>query len=371
VAYGKHSTRMLAGAALAMTATLAAAGCTSSPAASTGTGTSGTSAGPTVTAAQARQVFGSYIAVADRAAASDDTSLALSRVTGVQKATITAQLKAAKTGAGGLARYRYGTPTFYLTQPDGYPLWFVASVQRTLVGRPGTPGGPAGTAGVPLAASGRVLMVFEQGSKDGTWLVASTSQLPPGGSVPPLATNSAGYVATVPLTSGAQLAQPEIAGPLQAAVVDDGPASPAAKVVAAGPLTTGIYAAARSPATGLTAPPGDIYQWELEGSGYHRWALRTADGGALVFYGMYLDSTVEVPSLLNKGYPINPGPPITVPGYLSFLLTPGQHVARTRLEDEQVLSFAAVDPPAGAGGIGTEKITVIAIGGGLTYAGAS
>jgi len=362
VAYGKCRARTLAWAALAITAALAAAGCTSS---STGTSTSGTS-GPAVTAAQARQVFASYVAVADRAAVSGRASLALSRVTGVQKQTITAQLKAAKTGAGGLARYTYGTPAFYLTQPDGYPLWFVASVQRTLVGRPGTPGGAAGTAGVPLAASGRVLMVFAQGSKNGPWLVASISQLLPGASVPPLATDSAGYVATVPLTSGAQLAQPGIAGPLQAAVVDDGPASPAAKIVAAGPLTTGMYAAARSPATGLTAPPGDVYQWVLEGAGYRRWVLQTANGGALVFYGMYLDSTVEVPALLNKGYPVNPGPPITVPGYLSFLLTPGLPAPRTRLESEQVLSFAAVDPPAGAG-----KIQVIAIGGGLTYAGAS
>jgi hypothetical protein len=352
---------MLAGAAIAMTAALAAAGCASSSGPSTGTHTSGSV--PAVTAAQARQVFDSYVAVADRAAVSGDSSLALSNVTGVQKQTVNAELKAAQTGAGGLARYDYGTPTLYLTQPDGYPRWFVASVQRTLLGQPGT---PDGTAGVALAASGRVLMVFEQGSQNGTWLLTSASQLPAGVSVPPLATDSAGYVATLPLTSGAQLATPDITGPLQASVVDDGPASPAAKVVAAGLLTTGIYAAEQAPATGLTAPAGDLYQWDLEGSGYHQWALRTADGGALVFYPMYLDSTVEVPALLNKGYPVNPGPPITVPGYLSFLLTPGQQPPRTRLDVEQVLSFAAVDPPASAG-----KIQVIAIGGGLTYADAS
>jgi hypothetical protein len=364
VAYRKR-TRLLAGAALVMTAALGAAGCTSN---ATSLGAAGAGAGPAVTTAQARQVFGAYISVADRAALTGDTSLALSRVTGVAKETVDTQLKAAQSGAGELARYRYGTPTFYLPQPDGYPRWFVASMDRTLVSQPGVPGAPGnpnGTAGVALAASGRVLMLFVQGSATSQWLLASTSQLPAGASVPPLAANSDGYVATVPLTSGAQLASPQVTGPLQAAVVDDGPASPAAAVVAAGNLTTGLYAVARDSATGLTAPPGDVYFWELEGTHYATYALRTATGGALVLYSMYLNSYVEVPAVLNKGV-VSPGAPIAVPGYLSFLLPPGKAAPREELEAQQLLSFAAVDPPAGAG-----KIQVIAMGGGLDYADAS
>jgi hypothetical protein len=366
VAYPKRGTRLLAGTALVMTAALGAVACTSTPAT---TATSGAAdAGPAVSTAEAGQVYGSYVSVADRAAVTGDPSLALSRVTGVQKQTVDAQLRAAQSGIGELARYRYGPPTFYLPQPDGYPRWFVASVDRTFVsqpGIPGAPGSPDGTAGVPLAVSGRVLMVFEQGSANSTWLLASTSQLPPGASVPPLATDSAGYVATVSLTSGAQLASPQVTGPLQAAVVDDGPASAAAKVVAAGNLTTGLYTAARDSVTGLTAPRGDVYLWELEGTRYLTRALRTADGGALVFYSMSLDSTVEVPALLNKGVP-TAGPPITVPGYLNFLLPAGQHTPRLRVDSQQLLSFTAVDPSAGAG-----KIQVIAMGGGLDYADAS
>lgn len=362
MAYAKWLTRLLPGAALAVTATLAAAGCTSAPAAST-TGTSGSGTAPAVTTAQARQVFGSYVTVAGRAVTTGDAGLALSNVTGVQKAAITTQLKAAQSGTGGLTRYRYGTPTFYLPQPDGYPHWFVASVQRTLVGQPGAPGG---TAGVPLPGTGQVLMVFRQDSATSPWLLASVSQLAPGTTMPPLATDSAGYVATVPLSSGTQLASPEITGPLQAAVVDDGPASAAAKVVAAGNLTTGIYDAARASVAGLTAPPGDIYQWDLEGSNFAKYTLRTADGGALVFYAMYLTSIVEVPALLNKGV-VKAGLPITVPGYLSFLLTPRPTAPRVQLEAQQLLSFAAVDPPA-SGTAGAAKIKVIAMGGGLIYA---
>lgn len=372
-------TRPLGGAALpvsalAVTAALAA-GCTSAPTASTGARTSGSSpasgagrGAPAVTPAQARHVFASYVEVADRAAASGDASLASSVVTGVQRTTVTAQLKAAKAGDGGVARYRYGSPAFYLPQPDGYPRRFVASVQRTLAGQPastGSPGNANGTAGVPLAATGQVLMVFEQGSATGPWQLASSSQLPPGEAVPPLAVDDAGHVATVPLNSGAQLARPDVTGPLQAAVVDDGPASPAAKVVAAGILTTGIYAAARAPTGGLSPPPGDVHAWEMEGAPYTMFALRTASGGALVFYAMYLNSAVEVPGVLNKGV-VSPGPAITVPGYLAFLLKPGRRAPRVRLSTQQLLSFAAVDPPAGAG-----KLRVIAMGGGLVYAGSS
>ena len=360
----KCRTRLLAwaGAALALTAALAAAGCTSTTAPS-GAGTRAGSSIPEVTTAQAGQVFASYVAVADRAARTGDASLALSNVTGVQKLAIATQLKAAKSGAGVLARYRYGTPAFDLPRQDRYPRWFVASVTRSLIGQQSSPGG---TAGLSLAATGQVLMVFQQRSATAPWLLSSTSQLPAGVSVPPLATDSTGYVATVPLNSGAQLARPDTTGPLQAAVVDDGPASPATKVVAAGDLTTGIYAAAR---TALTPPAGDIYQWELEGSHYSNFALRTADGGALVFYVMYLDSAVEVPAILNKGVVKN-GPPITVPRYLAFLLTPGQPVPRLHLDAQQLLSFAAVDPPVGTGAPAA-KIQVIAIGGGLIYASAS
>ena len=361
----KCRTRLLAwaGAALALTAALAAAGCTSTPAATSGGAQAGST--PEVTTAQASQVFASYLAVAGHAASTGDASLALSRVTGIQKLTITTQLKAAASGTGALARYRYGIPAFVLPQQDGYPRWFVASVTRSLVGQQESPGG---TAGLSLAPTGQVLMVFQQASETAPWLLSSTSQLPAGVSVPPLATDSAGYVATVPLSSGTQLARPDSTGALQAAVVDDGPASPATKVVAAGNLTTGIYAAAR---VAQTPPAGDIYQWQLEGSHYPNFALRTADGGALVFYGMYLDSAVEVPAVLNKGV-VKPGPPITVPGYLTFLLKPGQSAPKVRLSTEQLLSFAAVDPPASqASGPAAAKIQVIAIGGGLIYASAS
>ena len=107
--------------------------------------------------------------------------------------------------------------------------------------------------------------------------------------MPRLSTDKNGYIPQVPLTSTDLLAQPYATGALQAAVVDDGPASAAAKAVAAtGPLTTGLYQAARDRyqeaadrvLTGLQVPAGDVYQWSMEGTPYPAFALRTADGGA-------------------------------------------------------------------------------------------
>jgi hypothetical protein len=221
-----------------------------------------------------------------------------------------------------------------------------------------------GGAKVPI--DGRVLMVFEQTSATAPCLLASTSLLASGMTLPRLATDKNGYVPQVPLTSATLLARPDVTGPLQAAVVDDGPASAATKAVATGPLTTGMYQGAREPIDGLTSPRGDVYQWELEGTPYATFALRTASGGALVLYAMYLNSTVAVPDVINKASPIRPGPPIGVPADFLPLLPAGKAAPTKSLETQQLLSFAAIDPPAGSG-----KITVVAVGGGPDYATAS
>jgi hypothetical protein len=178
--------------------------------------------------------------------------------------------------------------------------------------------------------------------------------------------DSTGYVPTVSLSDAALLARPKDIGPLQAAIVDDGPASAAAKVVAAGPSTTGVYQGAASHVTGLTAPHGDVYQWEMEGANYPQFALRTAAGGALVFYAMTLNTTVAVPGVINKDNPIHSGPPIPVPANLRPLLPPDQPAPQLQLQSEQLLSFAAIDPPQP-----NSKIQVLTIGGGLTSASAS
>ena len=383
---------LAAALAAVLAAVLAAAGCASAPAQTggrpgpaAGTSASGRPSPPAITAAHARQVFDRYVAAAASPTASHPASPLHSLVTGVERAVLTATLAShsvtsngtASTGQGAyrssltvkpaLDVYTYGPPTFYVPEAAGYPRFFVASVTRTLPAAiPAADGTATGPDGSDVPADGPVLMLFSQASAGAPWLLASNSRLPAGVTLPKLATDSAGYIPTVPLSDAALLAQPDNAGPLQAAVVDDGPSSTATKAVATGPLTTGLYSGVRNHVDGMTAPPGDVYQWELDGSSLPEFALRTAAGGALVFYAMTQTTTVAVPDVINKADPIHPGPPIQVPLAVKMLLPVGQPDPLVQLSSEQLLSFAAIDPAKG-----NAKLEVIAIGGGLTSASAS
>lgn len=354
---------MLSGAALAALA-LTASACTSSGTSSgTASGTKAatdttTTASTAVTQAQARQIFDRYVATTTAALAAGDQQAALSVLSGVQWDTVRDQFLQARYDGAKLTTYRYGIPTFYLPDTTSYPQWFVASVRRTA-------STPTTITNVPLTAQGQVLMVFDRTAAAAPWMLVSTAQLAPGQTLPKLATNSDGQVETLPLDATTTLASPDVTGPLQAAVVDNGPANAASQVVASGPLTTGIYSYLANPAPLYAEPQGDVRQWELLGSNYGRFVLRTSDGGALVLYAMYLNTVVEVPAALAESDPVNPGPPINVPPDFAPLLPTGKPAPRVSLTTQLALSFVAIDPPAAAA---NPKIDVIGIGGGPNWA---
>jgi hypothetical protein len=364
------------GLALAVAAALgaaAAAGCTSAAGTATTSASSASRPGsqaywPQLTLADAQAAYTRYVTTSDQAARTGDESLALSVVQGLANDSLYSQytIAHAEHVKPPYTRYTYGTPKYYLPQPpaQGQPEYFVVSVARSPV--PGTtalaPAAQDVAAGIQLPASGTVLMLFEKSASGGPWQVASISELTPGESVPAMATDKHGYVILSSMDSqGTQLVRPSLTPALAATVVDDGPASAASQVVADGPLTTGLYQMATTPARGLTVPQGDVYQWVLEGSNYGRLSLQTADGGALVLYGMYFNRTVQTPSSLNQDIPIVPGATITVPDYVKPLLSRDQWTPKTKLQTQDILSFAAIDPPAGS----SAKIRVIAIGGGI------
>jgi len=372
VAYRTRWTRLLCGAALTATAALTAVGCTSAPATSTSSSGQGTATGTAITAAAAASAYQRIVPVVLGGGTSALGSAALSSTTDVAHVEVST--------AGLTARYfnvrrptagvmRLGTPAFYLPESAGYPQWFVADASVSSSNSPLAAGQKwaAAPGGIQWrSAAGHAVFLFTKASAAASWQLSGLSKLAPGTSLPALATDSSGHVATVSASDSALLAQPSFTGPLQAGVVDDGPGSPSATVVASGPLTTGIYDNERAGLVGLTAPRGDILQWNLEGTNYKQFALRTADGGALVFYAMYLNTTVQTPASLNQSLPLSPGPAIGVSQVLAPLLGRGEPAPRIKLEGQQLLSFAAVDPPANGG-----KIQVIAIGGDWSYASAS
>ena len=372
---GKRTTtgriRAASGLALAVAAALGAAGCTSSQSAAATTSTPSAHSvayRPQLILADARAAYAAYVTTSDNAASSGDESVALSVLTGAAADTLSAQYQIAHSShlSPPYTSYRYGTPTYYLPQPSaaGDPEYFLVSVPRSPVpsATPQVPPAQDMAADVQLPASGAILMLFEKAAPSGAWQVASISQLTPGESVPGLATQD-GYVIMDRTDSvGTQLVRPALVPPLQAGVVDDGPASPAAQVVAGGPLTTGLHEIGATSAGGIAPPPGDAYQWLLEGSNYGRLSLRTANGGTLVLYTMYFNRTVQTKSSLHQDTPVLSGPPITVPANVAPLLSANQLAPKTRLQTQDILTFAAIDPPAADK---SAKIQVIAIGGGL------
>ena len=295
-----------------------------------------------VTFAGARIAYQNYLKVSDAAAAKGDVTSALSVVTAAQWAQTKSQYTARALADTPIPRYRYGTPTFYVPALTGYPQWFVVAAERTTV-TGGKPGAKAST-----------LMLFARATKAAGWTLGGTAVL--SRPLPAIAREADGYAISVPAGDSDLLLRPDVVGATHAAVVDDGPTSPAAAVVAAGPQTTGLHTAQAARAAEEQAR-GLQYQWLLQGTTWPQVGLRLAGGGALVFYGMYLNTTTEHPNLVE-------GAPIPVPAAFAPLLGEPTEIGYHAVFATWACQFAAIDPPASAH---DGKLDVIASQSGPSY----
>ncbi len=300
-----------------------------------------TQASHVVSLTMARNVYATYVKDSDAAAVQGDQAKALTLVTSAQWAQVKSQYLALASAGTAVPRYSFGTPTFYVPALSGFPQWFVVSVpRRTVTG--GHPGPAAST-----------LMLFARDKTTVTWTLSGMAVL--SRPLPKVALDG-GYAIPVSTVDQSLLLRPDVVGATQAAVVDDGPASPAAAVVAAGPQTTGLYAAQAAQAAAQQRQ-GLQYQWLLQGSPFPQVGLRLADGSALIFYGMYLNTTNEHPNL-------GAGSPIPVPAAVApILTTPGQ-VGYHAVYANWAYQYAAIDPPASASGA---KLQIIGWQGGPSY----
>jgi hypothetical protein len=284
-----------------------------------------TTAGRSVTVAAAREAYQSYLLTSDAAAAAGNKTQALSVVTAAAWAQAKGQYLALAAGTP-VPRYTYGTPTFYVPALFSFPQWFVAAVPRTAV------------TGRQRGAAVNTLMLFSRAKKTVPWTLSGSAVLDR--PLPAIVRDADGYAAAVSTTDPALLLRPDVVGATQAAVVDDGPASPATAVIGAGPHTTGLYAAQAARAKAEQAR-GLQYQWLLQGAPYPQVGLRLADGGALVMYGMYLNTSNEHPNLVA-------GAPIPVPAEFTPLLDAPTEVGYHAVYANWVYQFAAIDPSATA-----------------------
>jgi hypothetical protein len=284
-----------------------------------------TQASHSVSLSAARNIYETYVKASDAAAVQGNEAKALSVVTSAQWAQVKSQYTALASQGTAVPRYTYGTPVFYVPALSGFPQWFAVAVPRSTVSG-GQPGPAVST-----------LMLFDRAKQKVDWTLSGTAVLSQ--ALPKIALDG-GYATAVSTLDQSLLLRPDVAGATQAAVVDDGPSSAAAAVVAAGPQTTGLYAA-QAALGAAQQRKGLQYQWLLQGSPFPQVGLRLADGGALVLYGLYLNTTNEHPDLAS-------GSPIPVPAAVAPILTTPSQVGYHAVFANWAYQFAAIDPVATA-----------------------
>jgi hypothetical protein len=294
-----------------------------------------------LTIAAAESAYQSYVTVSRTAAAQGNKAQSLAIVGDAQWTVVNEQYTALATAGTPVPTYRYGQPVFYVPALTTCSEWFMVAVKRTA-----ETGARAGT-------TANTILLFEKRGPDLPWTVDGSVVLDQ--PLPAIARDQAGYAIALSTADSHLLLPPDVVGASQAAVVDNGTAAPSIAVVADGPLTTGWYQA--QAAHGRSAAAQNlVYQWLLEGTDYALFSLQTADGGALVMYGMDLNTTTSHQGLAA-------GAPIPVPAAFIPLTEPAE-VGHRAVDADWTYEFAAVDPPSAAHGA---KLQVIASAGQPTY----
>jgi hypothetical protein len=326
----------LVGALVALGLLLSVQGCSTTASADTSV------TGPTP--ASALGVFNSFVTTQKVALANHDELLALSLLTGSQYGITAATYAATSDPVIGPV---YGHPTLYVPKLITYPQWFMATVPERAA-----PGDPARTA----------LLVFDRLNAETSWALSGSVLLSPGAPALKVAVGSSGYATALATSDGTLKLRPDVVGAMHAAITDDGPSSAASSAVQPGPLTTGLYQS-NAVIARQAAAQNTTYSWELEGTSYPVFALRTTGGGAVVFYTMTL-ITLTVPDHLPPAHSTARSPGMPVPAALKNLVPATHPPFRHGLAVYSTLSYLALDP---AGTAQTGKLQVIGTGGARTY----
>ena len=327
----------IAAVALAAVTMLAVQGCSGSAPAASATLSRDTT--HSLTIAAAHTAYQQYLTSSRQDAG--DRAKALDLVAAAAWAQAKGEYEALASTGTAIPAYLYGTPTFYVPALTDYPLWFMVQVPRATEAK-GHPG-----ALVPT------LMVFDKLTAADPWTLDGTTAV--NGTLPALKMND-GYAVDLATNDESLLLRPDVVGATQAAVVDEGTANPSAAVVSPGPLTTGLYAAQSGHAS-AEAAHDLVYSWLLEGAPFPVFGLATADGGALVLYGMYLNTTTSHRNLVT-------GSPIAVPAGFAPLLAAPTEIGYHAVYANWTYQFAAVDPLPTAK---NAKVSVISANGAPSY----
>jgi hypothetical protein len=235
--------------------------------------------------------------------------------------------------AAGTAPYPAFSPvqaTYYIPrdEPASGPRWFVVQVGNAFTADPGK-------------VTSTEYLLFTQQSPGGAWQDALEPYLLAGASVPPIALSADGLATSVDPDAAAVAVAPGQLPAATAAALDgtgagDGPAAIANPGNLAdygdqrfwqGKISGGSVTDAHAPAAGAAG---------------QEFALRTADGGALVFYTDAAEVTITPPA----GSALH----LTLPGFYS----PDQALPRAGMS--YLEQFTAYDPPADGGAGGAPRV---------------
>ncbi|MEW5353311.1 hypothetical protein [Streptomyces sp. 16-176A] len=287
---------------------------------------------PATTRAEAARALAEFTDAYNKADKAYDSSLDAAYVTGALGAIDAARLKAGHVNSpGGNAAHtplKLSDAKFTIPKKAGWPRWFLADAE-------GNKGGSA-----------RWLLVFTRDGLGAKWRAAYLTLVAPG-AVPKFRTDADGWAEAVPAGAAGQVAQPAGLSKDYAAYLKDG----------GGSFADGAYTSDwRAQRAKTAVRPGLATQYidePLTNGGCAPLALRTADGGALVFFAThhYQKQTAAA------------GASVPTPNQSVRALTEGE--IKQSLTMEFVSNQVALDPAQGASG---GKITLLGRLQGLTGA---
>jgi hypothetical protein len=272
---------------------------------------------PSATRAEAAKALAAFTDAYNKADKAYDRSLDAPYVTGALADIDSARLKAghanSPSGNANHTPLKLTDAKFTIPRKAGWPRWFLADAQ-------GNKGGDF-----------RWLLVFTRNDLDQRWRVAYLTLVAPG-AVPQFKTDKDGWAEAVPAGSAQLAVEPRELSQKYTAYLKSG-----GKTFASGPNTSGL----RTYRKGRAKQPGLVRQYidqPLTRGDYAPLALRTADGGALVFFTThhYEKQTAAA------------GTSVPVPNKDVQALTTGE--IKQSLTLESVADEVALDP-AGSGAV--------------------
>ncbi|WP_204012203.1 hypothetical protein [Sphaerimonospora thailandensis] len=305
---------------------------------------------PAVTLDEAREALDTFLATDEvvRAAQADRWTLVLTRdgrrpITVAQLHTHSA--KGSRTGEAAPYTWSHREVFVPRQRPGSSPQWFAATAERR-------------------DASGQsrtVMLTFARAGAGSPWQNSSESLLYKGEEPPDVAVDEDGYAAALDPRDQSVAVSPNLLGPLHATVAEEGTKGFASALIAPGPHTTGFSADIE--ATRKEAQGRDCMSYSsifAVGANYPIYAMRTADGGALVFYTLVRTSTWST----DPGLKCGKGRPVAIPRDARWLLTAKDVQISTKRHIQETQQYVTAVPPKTS----TAPVHVIGYEGAVTEA---